>query len=94
MYVWGAGRGAKTQSGCMQAISGQYYSAQLRFFRQLCTAAKVDTVSNLARKMLEEGKCVVIGLQSTGNGRNTPVLVVWYDLICCNPAGCRQAVPR
>ena len=50
----------------MQMISGQYYSAQLRFFRQLCTAAKVDTVSNLAKKMLDEGKCVVVGLQSTG----------------------------
>ncbi len=50
----------------MQLISGQYYSAQLRFFRQLCTAAKVDTVSKLAQKMLDEGKCVVIGLQSTG----------------------------
>ena len=50
----------------MQLISGQYYSAQLRFFRQLCTAAKVDTVSKLAQKMLGEGKCVVIGLQSTG----------------------------
>lgn len=50
----------------MQIISGQYYSAQLRFFRQLCTAAKVDTVSNLAKKMLDEGKCVVVGLQSTG----------------------------
>ncbi|DBA72580.1 TPA: hypothetical protein ACH3X2_010333 [Trebouxia sp. C0005] len=50
-------------------ISGQYYSAQLRFFRQLCTAAKVDTVSKLAQKMLDEGKCVVIGLQSTGEAR-------------------------
>ena len=58
-----------TLKGCllsMQLISGQYYSAQLRFFRQLCTAAKVDTVSKLAQKMLGEGKCVVIGLQSTG----------------------------
>lgn len=50
----------------MQIILGQYYSAQLRFFRQLCTAAKMDTVSNLAKKMLDEGKCVVVGLQSTG----------------------------
>lgn len=53
-------------SAIVQLISGQYYSAQLRFFRQLCTAAKVDTVSKLAQKMLDEGKCVVIGLQSTG----------------------------
>lgn len=52
--------------GLLQSIAGQYYSAHLRFFRQLCTAAKVDEVSKLARKMLDEGKCVVVGLQSTG----------------------------
>lgn len=50
----------------MQSILGQFYSGQLRFFRQLCTAAKVETVSQLALKTLEEGKCIVIGLQSTG----------------------------
>ena len=50
----------------MQTIGGTYYSAHLRFFRQLCTAAKVDKVSQLAREILDEGKCVVIGLQSTG----------------------------
>ena len=53
----------------LQSIGGQYYSAHLRFFRQLCTAAKVDEVSKLARKVLDEGKCVVIGLQSTGKSR-------------------------
>lgn len=26
----------------------------------------MDTVSELAKKMLDEGKCVVVGLQSTG----------------------------
>lgn len=50
----------------MQTIGGMYYSAHLRFFRQLCTAAKVDKVSQLAKGILDEGKCVVIGLQSTG----------------------------
>jgi hypothetical protein len=28
----------------LQAIIGQYYAAQLRFFRQLCTAAKASPV--------------------------------------------------
>lgn len=51
-----------------QSILGQFYSGQLRFFRQLCTAAKVETVSQLAHKTLAEGKCIVIGLQSTGMG--------------------------
>ena len=50
----------------VQSILGQFYSGQLRFFRQLCTAAKVETVSQLAHKTLAEGKCIVIGLQSTG----------------------------
>ena len=50
----------------LQSIGGQYYSAHLRFFRQLCTAAKVDKVSELARGVLNDGKCVVVGLQSTG----------------------------
>lgn len=45
---------------------GLFYGGLLRFFRQLCTAAKVETVAQLAHKTLEEGKCIVIGLQSTG----------------------------
>ena len=51
----------------VQSVSGQYYSAHLRFFRQLCTAAKVDKVSQLAQQALAEGHCIVIGLQSTGH---------------------------
>eukprot|EP00878_Enallax_costatus_P040094 GHUV01046079.1.p1 GENE.GHUV01046079.1~~GHUV01046079.1.p1 ORF type:complete len:621 (+),score=132.82 GHUV01046079.1:286-2148(+) len=47
----------------------QFYAAQLRFFRQLCTAAKVDTVVRLCQEALDEEKCPVIGLQSTGEAR-------------------------
>ena len=40
-----------------------------RFFKYLCIAAKVPEVVQLARRGLQEGKCVVIGLQSTGEAR-------------------------
>eukprot|EP00198_Chlamydomonas_reinhardtii_P003137 XP_001692473.1 predicted protein [Chlamydomonas reinhardtii] len=48
---------------------GQFYGAQLRFFKQLCTAGKVDEVERLAKEALARGQCVVIGLQSTGESR-------------------------
>lgn len=47
----------------------QFYAAQLRFFRQLCTAAKVDTVIRLCQEALDKEMCPVIGLQSTGEAR-------------------------
>ncbi len=52
----------------MNARKAQF-GAQLRFFRQLVTAAKVPHVAELARKYLartDKEHCVVIGLQSTG----------------------------
>lgn len=38
----------------------------MRFFRQLCTAAKVPAIEELAKHELAQGNCVVVGLQSTG----------------------------
>ena len=40
-----------------------------RFFKYLCIAAKVPAAIQLAKRGLQEGKCVVIGLQSTGEAR-------------------------
>ena len=40
-----------------------------RFFKYLCIAAKVPEVVRLAKKALVDGKCIVIGLQSTGEAR-------------------------
>ena len=48
--------------------------AHLRFFRQLCTSAKVAEVARLALEALKEGHCVVIGLQSTGEARTTAMV--------------------
>ncbi|XP_021775201.1 protein FORGETTER 1-like isoform X1 [Chenopodium quinoa] len=46
-----------------------YWASHQRFFRHLCMSAKVPTVVKLAKKALKENKCVVVGLQSTGEAR-------------------------
>jgi hypothetical protein len=43
-----------------------YWAANLRFFRSLCVALKVQTAVSLSEIALTDGKAVVIGLQSTG----------------------------
>uniref|UniRef100_T1IRW6 Strawberry notch n=1 Tax=Strigamia maritima TaxID=126957 RepID=T1IRW6_STRMM len=48
---------------------GQFWSAHQRFFKYLCIASKVDHVVKLAREAVKDGRCVVIGLQSTGEAR-------------------------
>ncbi|KAK3751828.1 hypothetical protein QZH41_013286, partial [Actinostola sp. cb2023] len=41
----------------------------IRFFKYLCIASKVQAVVDIAERAMCEGKCVVIGLQSTGEAR-------------------------
>uniref|UniRef100_A0A5K4F4Y8 Protein strawberry notch homolog 1 n=2 Tax=Schistosoma mansoni TaxID=6183 RepID=A0A5K4F4Y8_SCHMA len=48
---------------------GQFWSAHQRFFKYLCIAAKVETCVEIAKTAVDEGKCVVIGLQSTGEAK-------------------------
>ncbi|CAB3245582.1 unnamed protein product [Arctia plantaginis] len=48
---------------------GQFWSAHQRFFKYLCIAAKVNHAVVTAREAVKCGKCVVIGLQSTGEAR-------------------------
>lgn len=48
----------------------------MRFFRQLCTAAKVDEVVALTKEALAGGQCVVIGLQSTGDHEDDQAAVL------------------
>ena len=48
---------------------GQFWSAHQRFFKYLCIAAKVKHAVNVAKEAVKCGKCVVIGLQSTGEAR-------------------------
>lgn len=48
----------------------------------MCMSAKVPAVVRLAKKALTENKCVVIGLQSTGEAR-TEEAVTKYVSFCC-----------
>uniref|UniRef100_UPI00358DE5C9 protein strawberry notch homolog 1 isoform X3 n=1 Tax=Myxine glutinosa TaxID=7769 RepID=UPI00358DE5C9 len=57
-----------------KAMWGQFWSAHQRFFKYLCIGAKVARAVALAREELKNGKCVVIGLQSTGEARTLEAL--------------------
>ncbi|KAF3325766.1 protein strawberry notch 1 [Carex littledalei] len=46
-----------------------YWASHQRFFRHICMSAKVPTVVSLAKEALAQDKCVVVGLQSTGEAR-------------------------
>ena len=48
---------------------GQFWSSHQRFFKYLCIASKVNHVVRTASEVIKMGKCVVIGLQSTGEAR-------------------------
>ncbi|CEF63666.1 Protein strawberry notch homolog 2 [Strongyloides ratti] len=50
-------------------VWGQFWAAHQRFFKYLCIAAKVQACVNIAKEALKNNKCVVIGLQSTGEAR-------------------------
>ena len=52
-----------------KTVWGQFWSSHQRFFKYLCMACKVPRVVDLAQKALRSKKCVVIGLQSTGEAR-------------------------
>ncbi|KAM4052006.1 protein strawberry notch homolog 2 isoform 3-T3 [Anomaloglossus baeobatrachus] len=57
-----------------KSLWGQFWSAHQRFFKYLCIAAKVQRLVALANQELSKGKCVVIGLQSTGEARTREVM--------------------
>lgn len=44
----------------------QFWGAHQRFFKYLCIASKVEHAVQIANESIEMGKCVVIGLQTTG----------------------------
>lgn len=52
----------------------QFWSAHQRFFKYLCIASKVSHAVELAKRSVKDGKCVVIGLQSTGEARTLDVI--------------------
>ncbi|XP_067934422.1 protein strawberry notch homolog 1-like [Watersipora subatra] len=52
-----------------KSMWGQFWSAHQRFFKYLCISSKVKFAVKIAKEALREKKCVVIGLQSTGEAR-------------------------
>ncbi|KAK2972068.1 hypothetical protein RJ640_005088, partial [Escallonia rubra] len=56
-----------------------YWASHQRFFRHMCMSAKVPAVVRLSKQALMEHKCVVVGLQSTGEAR-TEEAVTKYGL--------------
>ncbi|XP_017030538.1 protein strawberry notch-like isoform X2 [Drosophila kikkawai] len=57
------------ESRMKKTMWGQFWSSHQRFFKYLCIAAKVNHAILVARESIKYGKCVVIGLQSTGEAR-------------------------
>lgn len=49
-----------------QNIWARFWAAHQRFFKYLCISAKVDACVRIAMQAINDKKCVVIGLQSTG----------------------------
>lgn len=58
----------------MRSMWATFWAAHQRFFKYLCIGAKVPHVVEIAMKALEEGKCVVVGLQSTGEAKTIEAL--------------------
>ncbi|KAG8066204.1 hypothetical protein GUJ93_ZPchr0004g38165 [Zizania palustris] len=57
------------EKGISNQIWRLYWASHQRFFRHMCMSAKVPAVVRLSKEALAENKCVVIGLQSTGEAR-------------------------
>lgn len=57
------------ESRMKKTMWGQFWSAHQRFFKYLCIASKVQHAVTVAREAIKYGKCIVIGLQSTGEAR-------------------------
>ncbi|XP_013794110.1 protein strawberry notch homolog 1-like [Limulus polyphemus] len=52
-----------------KSMWSQFWGSHQRFFKYLCIASKVKPAVALAREAVKNGKCIVIGLQSTGEAR-------------------------
>ena len=66
MYDAAARLWLRVRGKCRAGSMGTYWAYHQRFFASLCMSAKMPTAVSLAMRALDAGKCVVIGLQSTG----------------------------
>lgn len=57
-----------------QNIWAHFWAAHQRFFKSLCISAKVEACVKIGMKAIEQHKCVVIGLQSTGESQTLDYL--------------------
>ncbi|OXA57278.1 Protein strawberry notch [Folsomia candida] len=53
----------------IKIIWSQFWGSHQRYFRYLCIAGKISRAIYIAKEDVIDGKCVVIGLQSTGEAR-------------------------
>ncbi|CAF0812197.1 unnamed protein product [Rotaria sordida] len=60
---------ADTSNIVRNHVVARYWLGHQRFFKYLCIACKVSKVVELSRQAVQDGKCVVIGLQSTGEAK-------------------------
>jgi hypothetical protein len=58
----------------LRSMWPSFWAAHQKFFKYMCISAKVPVVIDIAKKSLAEGKCVVIGLQSTGEAKTLEAL--------------------
>lgn len=58
-----------------QSLTNLYWSSHQRFFIQLVLGMKVSSLVKLAKDSLDAGKCVLIGMQSTGEA----VMSAWLE---------------
>ena len=50
-------------------VNSQLWGAHMRFFKALLMSSKVPHLARLATRAVDDGNCVVVGLQSTGEVR-------------------------
>uniref|UniRef100_A0A6G1SIS9 Protein strawberry notch 1 n=1 Tax=Aceria tosichella TaxID=561515 RepID=A0A6G1SIS9_9ACAR len=53
----------------LKSMWPSFWAAHQKFFKYLCISVKVPVVIDIVEKALAEGKCAVIGLQSTGEAK-------------------------
>lgn len=70
----GRGGGSSQFGNSNTMMWRSFWSAHQRFFRHMCIAAKVPAAVRMAQQVLLDDKCVVIGLQSTGEARTNDVI--------------------
>ncbi|KAL0035121.1 hypothetical protein WJX79_001613 [Trebouxia sp. C0005] len=71
-----------------------FWASHQRFFRHMCMAAKIPCLVRMSKAALQEGKCVVIGLQSTGEARTADVVAERGELLDDYVSGPRELLLR